>query len=85
MTVFSLWNPKMPGFEVDLFAEAPFDFAEVSGRAVRAALETTEASVVSIEDLIQLKRAAGRPQDLQDIAALEQLRRANRGQGGPHE
>ena len=77
MTVFSLWNPKMPGFEVDLFAEPPFDFIAASGRAVRAPLESTEAPVVSIEDLIELKRAAGRPQDLQDIAALEELLRAS--------
>jgi hypothetical protein len=59
MTVFSLWNQKMPGFEVDIFVEAPFDFAEA--RAIRAPLDTTEAPVVAIADLIALKRAAGRP------------------------
>jgi len=75
MTVFSLWNARMPGFEVDIFAESPFDFTAAAGRAVRAMLDTTEAPVASLDDLIALKRAAGRPQDLQDIAALEEIRR----------
>jgi predicted nucleotidyltransferase len=75
MTVFSLWNARMPGFEVDIFAEVPFDFTAASARAVRAILDTTEAPVASLDDLIALKRAAGRPRDLEDIAALEELRR----------
>lgn len=74
MTVFSLWNPQMPGLEVDIFAEAPLDFSAAWTRSVRAPLDTTEAPVVSIDDLISLKRAAGRPKDLEDIAALEALR-----------
>jgi hypothetical protein len=65
----------MPGFEVDIFAEAPLDFAKAAARSVRAPLETTEAPVASIDDLIAMKRAAGRPQDLLGIAALEDLRR----------
>lgn len=35
MTVFWLWRPRMPGFEVDLFAEVPFDFDAAEIRAVR--------------------------------------------------
>ena len=79
MTVFSLWNPQTPGFEVDIFAEAPLDFAVASARSVRAPLDTTYAPVVAIDDLLALKRAAGRPQDLEDIAALEALRSLDAG------
>jgi len=74
LMVFSLWSDAHPGFEVDIFVEEPFDFEAVYGRSLRVPLERIEASVISLEDLIALKRGAGRPLDLEDIAALEALR-----------
>ena len=59
--------------EIDLFVREPFSFADVYARALRVPLETTFAWVVSLPDLIAIKRQAGRPQDLQDIEALEAL------------
>lgn len=76
LVVFSLWHPQRPGFQVDLFAAEPFDFAETYARAVRVPLESTAATVISARDLIALKRRAGRPQDLADIDALEALGKA---------
>ncbi len=73
MTVFSLWHPEQPGFAVDLFVEEPFDFEDVYRRAIRVPLPGTEAAVVSRSDLIAMKRAAGRPRDLEDISALSDL------------
>ncbi len=73
LLVFSLWHPQRPGFQVDLFAEEPFDFEETYSRALRVPLDSTTAMVVSAHDLIALKRRAGRPQDLADIDALEEL------------
>jgi hypothetical protein len=73
MTVFSLWHPDHPGFVVDLFVQEPFDFDAVYRRALRIPLTGTEATVVSREDLIVMKRAAGRARDLEDIAALSEL------------
>jgi predicted nucleotidyltransferase len=70
LTVFSLWSDRSPGLEVDLFVSEPFDFDEAYGRSVRVSLDATTATVVSLSDLIQLKRAAGRPMDLADIEAL---------------
>ena len=75
MLVFSLWHPDRPGFQVDLFASEPFDFREVYARALRVLLEGTEAFVPAARDLIDLKRAAGRAQDLADVEALEGLGR----------
>jgi predicted nucleotidyltransferase len=62
--------------EVDLFVAEPFDFDTVYSRAIRVPLEKTEVTVISLEDLITLKRQVGRPRDLEDVAALESLRQA---------
>jgi len=63
-TVFSLWHPEEPGFLVDLFIEEPFDFAARYQRAAVVRLDDQEVRVLSIDDLVEMKRAAGRPQDL---------------------
>lgn len=73
LTVFSLWNSRIPGLEVDLFVREPFDFREVHSRALQVPLESTFAWVVSLPDLIALKSQAGRPRDLEDIEALTAL------------
>jgi hypothetical protein len=36
-------------------------------------LEETQAPVVSLQDLVELKERAGRPQDLADLEALRSL------------
>lgn len=73
MTVFSLWHPEHPGFAVDLFVQEPFDFDAVYQRALRVPLQGVEATVLSRDDLMAMKRAAGRARDLEDIAALSDL------------
>jgi len=77
LQVFSLWHSKMPGFEVDLFVEPPFDFAEAYARAAWAPLGSQNVPVAAIEDLIAMKRRAGRPRDQEDIEALIALRRGH--------
>jgi hypothetical protein len=73
MTVFGLWSDRFPGLEVDLFASEPLDFDAAYARAVRVQLSSTFATVVGLEDLVALKKAAGRPIDLADIEALRAL------------
>jgi predicted nucleotidyltransferase len=73
LTVFGLWSDRYAGLEVDLFVAEPFDFDAAYSRAVTVTLDTTTATVVSLPDLIALKRAAGRPLDLADIDALQVL------------
>jgi hypothetical protein len=74
LMVFSLWHPDRPSILIDLFASEPFNFSEVYARALRVQLDSTEATVIAAQDLIALKRQAGRAQDLADIEALERLR-----------
>jgi hypothetical protein len=73
LVVFSLWSDELPAFTLDLFAQEPFDFDRVFSRALRVPFERTEAAVVSLADLIELKRKSGRPLDLDDIQALSSL------------
>ncbi len=73
MIVFSVWHPAKPTLKVDVFVSEPFDFDTVYERSVRVDLETAQARIVAIEDLLALKEEAGRPQDLADIASLKAL------------
>ena len=75
LVVLSLWSPDFPATDVDLFASEPFPFEAAYARALRADLEGATATVAALEDLIALKLDAGRPQDLEDVRALELLSR----------
>jgi len=54
-------------------------FATAHVQSVEVMVGDIPVRVLSLEDLIVAKRAAGRPQDLADIIHLEQIR-AKRGQ-----
>lgn len=73
LQVFSLWHPELPGFELDLSVEDPFDFDDAWDRRVDVTPASTHAPVVGFDDLLLLKRASGRPTDPEDVAALESL------------
>jgi len=82
MRVFSLWDPDHPMRVVDLFVENPVDFEGLWNRSEIAQLSTTAVRIASIPDLIGMKELAGRPQDLEDVAALREiLRRKEAGDG----
>jgi predicted nucleotidyltransferase len=74
MTVFSMSSAEVPDLEVDLFVSEPFPFEEVFARALAVPLTHTRARVIALEDLIAMKRAAGRPIDQDDVDGLEALR-----------
>jgi hypothetical protein len=74
LTVFSLASSAHPGTEIDLFVECPLEFERAHAEALRLELRPgLDAVFVSRGDLIALKRRAGRPRDLEDIAGLERL------------
>jgi hypothetical protein len=75
MTVLSLFSPSLPLTEVDLFADPPFDFEEAHARARRVDLGDLSPPVACLGDLVAMKRRAGRPKDLEDVAVLEAIAR----------
>lgn len=73
LTVFSWYHVDDPLRVVDLFVESPIPFEELWRRAVERPFRRRRVRVASIPDLIAMKRKAGRPQDFEDIAALERI------------
>ena len=80
MMVFSLFSPPDPLLILDLFVRYPVAFEGLWARSLAVDLRGLQVRISSLDDLIVMKRAAARPQDLQDIEALEELRK--RGKGG---
>lgn len=73
MVVLSFWDPQNRCPTVDVFAEYPMDFEKLFSAAVLMPLSGTNVRVASIQHLIDIKRAAGRPRDLEDAARLAQV------------
>lgn len=66
-------DPGDPLREVDVLISPPIDPVALVARARRVAIGTLTAKVVDLADLVAMKRAAGRPQDLADVVHLERL------------
>lgn len=73
LQVFSLYHPDDPLSEIDLFATHPLPFEQLLAEADVIEVGEVSVPVASIPHLIQLKQAAGRPRDLEDIEALSRL------------
>ena len=75
MTVFSLYSTANHLLILDLFVRDPIPFEELWSRSKMIDLGGAKIRVASIDDLIAMKRAVARPQDLSDIEALEALKK----------
>jgi predicted nucleotidyltransferase len=66
-----------PDGDIDLLAnpDGSPGYAALRRNAIRIDLEGATVLVASIDDMIAMKRAAGRPQDLVDLESLEIARR----------
>lgn len=58
---------------VDVFAYHPIPFTDLHSRAERMAIDDIPVYICSIDDLITLKKQAGRAQDLVDIEKLRRI------------
>ena len=75
LIVLKLWSDTHRRTPVDIFVYEPFNFTEESKIANQ--LEVSPglfAPVVSLPTLLEMKRSAGRPQDLIDIEELQRMR-----------
>lgn len=53
-------------------------FDEVWAKKVKDKIGQTDVYIASLEDLIKMKKAAGRPKDLEDLKILEQLKNGSK-------
>jgi hypothetical protein len=68
-----------PPTRVDIFKSIPgVEFEQAFAKRVETEWDGVPVSILGLEDLIAAKRAAGRAQDLLDVAALEQSLRTPR-------
>ena len=76
MTVLQFWSDLHKDVPVDVFVESPFDFQKEWDISYQQNLDTDQPSLrfATIDSLIQMKKKAGRPQDLVDIEQLEWIR-----------
>lgn len=80
MVAFALRPPVSTGPTVDILIDPPIAIDDALKRAETKAIEDVHVSLAAVEDMIALKRAAGRKQDDDDIVQLEKIRRQHRKQ-----
>lgn len=73
MVVLHWHDRNDPLRRVDLFIEEPIPFATLAAAAVEASLSGVPVKICSLEHLIMMKEAVGRPQDLLDVQKLRAL------------
>jgi len=70
LIAWNFHNPVDPSELLDII----INFDVKGKRAVYKQLSATSVPVLNIRDLIDMKKASGRPQDIEDIKALEKLK-----------
>ncbi len=74
MIAFTFHSPQEPQFGIDVIVGESLHFDRYHKHRVLVGLWGIEIPVVSIDDLIDMKRAANREKDAQDVAALLELK-----------
>lgn len=75
MLAFALREPQVGGSVIDVLVRPDVSFDKLIGGATFGELFGRRVPVASIEDLLAMKRAANRPKDQLDVAALEKIMR----------
>ncbi len=72
MIVLKIWSDEHRRTPVDIFVYEPFVFETETERASR--WEVGPGLLAPVGTLLEMKRTAGRPQDLIDITELQRMR-----------
>ena len=74
MKAFNLVNAKWALSEIDIIIDAPVAYAEARKRSRKISVHGVSIPVISIDDLIKMKKAAGRELDKADIQYLKKVK-----------
>lgn len=74
MTAYTFIHRTLPQFSLDVLVGDSLQFEDFDGRMAVIDVAGISIPVVSIDDLIGMKRKANRQKDLEDIAALLELK-----------
>ena len=72
---FALRGPDLTASVVDVLVRPEIAYDRLAAAAVEGELAGRRIKIASIEHLLEMKRAANRPKDQLDIAALEKIQR----------
>ena len=75
MLAFALRGPDLTASVVDVLVRPEIAYDRLAAAAVEGELAGRRIKIASIEHLLEMKRAANRPKDQLDIAALEKIQR----------
>ncbi len=74
MQVFSMYQPDNPLLTIDLFVKQPIPYVKLLKSSIVMELGGINIRVCSIDDLITMKKLAGRQKDLADIEKLTKIK-----------
>ncbi|MBU0766628.1 nucleotidyltransferase family protein [Patescibacteria group bacterium] len=74
LTAYSFIHKTEPQFNVDILVAESMDFERFSEQRMHAEVWGIDVSVVSLDDLIAMKKQSDREKDVQDVVALLELK-----------
>lgn len=74
LTAYSFIHAQEPQFNVDVLVGESLNFQQYRAEIMHAKIWNIDLPVISIDDLIEMKRKSGRDKDVQDIEALLELK-----------
>ncbi|MDO8526459.1 MAG: hypothetical protein Q7T03_02090 [Deltaproteobacteria bacterium] len=75
MVVFSFINPSNHFELIDIFVQEPKPFKNMDKKKMKIEAFGVTIPVIGLDDLIELKKEAGREKDLFDIAQLKKIKK----------
>jgi len=74
LKAFTFYNKIDNYKEIDLVLAHPLNFDQAFEKRIKKKVEDIEIYLISLDDLIIMKKKAGRKQDLSDVKLLEKLK-----------